>query len=108
MSCWREVPSFARPADGGPQLAARRRSSGKRFSTLSPSSAWARSPVRYDLAMRRVLDFGLIAGFLAVDFLFFHDILKAGEVTTIPQYMTGFLSVAVFVVCSRSLFASRG
>jgi hypothetical protein len=29
--------------------------------------------------MRRVLDVGLILGFLAVDFLFFHDIFKAGE-----------------------------
>lgn len=53
--------------------------------------------------MRRVLDLGLIVGFLAVDFLFFHDIFKAGEVTTVPQYMTGFLSIAVFAVCSQSL-----
>jgi hypothetical protein len=53
--------------------------------------------------MRRALDLGLIVGFLAVDFLFFHDVLKAGEVTTVPQYMTGFLSIAVFAVCSRSL-----
>jgi hypothetical protein len=47
--------------------------------------------------------FALIAGFLAVDFLFFHDIFKAGEVTTLPQYMTGFLSILVFTICSRSL-----
>jgi hypothetical protein len=39
--------------------------------------------------MRRLLDLCLILGFVAVDFLFFHDILKAGEVTTLPQYMTG-------------------
>lgn len=45
----------------------------------------------------------LIAGFLAVDFLFFHDVLKAGEVTTLPQYMTGVLSLAVFAICARSL-----
>ena len=56
--------------------------------------------------MRRVLDVGLIVGFLAVDFLFFHDILKAGEVTTLPQYMTGFLSVLVFAICSQSLLMS--
>jgi hypothetical protein len=53
--------------------------------------------------MRRVLDVGLIVGFLAVDFLFFHDIFKAGEVTTLPQFMTGFLSILVFAICSQSL-----
>jgi len=57
--------------------------------------------------MRRVLDVGLILGFLAVDFLFFHDIFKAGEVTTLPQYMTGFLSILVFAICSRSLLKSE-
>jgi hypothetical protein len=56
--------------------------------------------------MRRVLDVGLILGFLAVDFLFFHDLLKPGEVTTLPQYMTGFLSVAVLVICGQSLLKS--
>lgn len=56
--------------------------------------------------MRRVLDVGLIVGFLAVDFLFFHDIFKAGEVTTLPQYLTGFLSVLVFAICSQSLLKS--
>ena len=33
--------------------------------------------------MRRALDISLILGFLAVDFLFFHDLLEAGEVTTL-------------------------
>ena len=56
--------------------------------------------------MRRVLDAGLIFGFLAVDFLFFHDLFKAGEVTTLPQYMTGFLSILVFAVCAQSLLKS--
>jgi hypothetical protein len=56
--------------------------------------------------MRRVLDVGLIGGFLAVDFLFFHDIFKSGEVTTLPQYMTGFLSILVFASCSQSLLKS--
>lgn len=56
--------------------------------------------------MRRILDVGLIVGFLAVDFLFFHDILKAGEVTTLPQYMTGVLSVVVFAICGQSLLQS--
>ncbi len=53
--------------------------------------------------MRRALDISLILGFLAVDFLFFHDLLKAGEVTTIPQYMTGMLSILVFAICGQSL-----
>ena len=57
--------------------------------------------------MRRVLDVGLILGFLAVDFLFFHDIFKAGEVTTLPQYMTGFLSILVIAICSQSLLKSE-
>ena len=60
----------------------------------------------YNRAMRRVLDVGLVVGFLAVDFLFFHDVFKAGEVTTVPQYMTGFLSILVFAVCAQSLAQS--
>ena len=56
--------------------------------------------------MRRTLDVALIVGFLAVDFFFFHDVLKAGEVTTLPQYMTGVLSIAVFAICSQSLVRS--
>jgi hypothetical protein len=53
--------------------------------------------------MRRALDAALILGFLAVDFLFFHDLFKAGEVTTLPQYMTGVLSLLVIAICGRSL-----
>ena len=56
--------------------------------------------------MRRTLDLGLIAGFLFVDFLFFHDLLKPGEVTTLPQYMTGVLSIVVFAICAQSLVRS--
>ena len=57
--------------------------------------------------MRRALNLSLILGFLAVDFLFFHDLFKAGEVTTLPQYMTGFLSVLVFAICAQSLLTQR-
>ncbi len=57
--------------------------------------------------MRRALDISLILGFLAVDFLFFHDLLKAGEVTTVPQYMTGMLSILVFAICGQSLLTQR-
>jgi hypothetical protein len=56
--------------------------------------------------MRRGVDVALILGFLAVDFLFFHDLFKTGEVTTVPQYMTGVLSVFVFSVCAQSLLKS--
>jgi hypothetical protein len=56
--------------------------------------------------MRRVLDLTLNAGFVAVDFFFFHDILKAGEVTSLPQYMTGVLSLAVFAICAQSVLKS--
>ena len=64
--------------------------------------AWA-----YNRGMRRTLAVVLIVGFLFVDFLFFHDLLKPGEVTTLPQYMTGFLSILVFVVCAQSLLKPR-
>jgi hypothetical protein len=57
--------------------------------------------------MRRGLDAALILGFLVVDFLFFHDIFKSGEVTTVPQYLTGLLSVAVFAVCGSSLLTGK-
>jgi len=49
------------------------------------------------------MDLLLIVGFLAVDFLFFHDVFKAGEITTPAQYMTGFLSILVIAVCGQSL-----
>jgi hypothetical protein len=56
--------------------------------------------------MRKGLDIALIVGFLVVDFLFFHDLLKSGEVTTVPQYMTGLLSLCVFAICGQSLLKS--
>ena len=57
--------------------------------------------------MRRPLAVVLILGFLAVDFLFFHDVLKPGEITTLPQYMTGLLSILVFAVCTQSLLKPK-
>ncbi len=53
--------------------------------------------------MRKTLDVALILGFLAVDFLFFHDFFKAGEVITLPQYLTGLLSIPVLIGSLRSL-----
>lgn len=53
--------------------------------------------------MRKLLDIVLIIGFLAVDLLFFHDALKAGEVITMPQYLTGILSLIVIIRSAISL-----
>jgi hypothetical protein len=53
--------------------------------------------------MRKLLDLILIMGFLVVDFFFFHDFFKAGEAISLPQYLTGILSVIVIVMSVRSL-----
>ncbi len=53
--------------------------------------------------MQKLISVLLIIGFLAVDFLFFHDILKPGEVITLPQYLTGILSILVFVISIQYL-----
>ncbi len=55
--------------------------------------------------MRKFSDVVLILGFLAVDFFFFHDIFKAGEATSLPQYMTGILSLIVIARSAISLFS---
>lgn len=55
----------------------------------------------------KTMDIVLILGFLAVDFFFFHDFFKAGETTSIAQYLTGFLSILVFVMSARSLLAKK-
>jgi hypothetical protein len=56
--------------------------------------------------MKKALAATLIVGFLLVDFLFFHDVMKPGEVTTFPQYLTGLLSIPVVVVAA--LYLLRG
>ncbi len=56
--------------------------------------------------MKRALAAALIVGFLLVDFLFLHDIFKAGEDVTFAQYLTGVLSIPVLVVCA--LYLLRG
>ena len=43
-----------------------------------------------------------------MDFLFFHDILKPGEVLTLPQYLTGLLSIPVIVVSFLYLLRGTG
>jgi len=54
--------------------------------------------------MRKIIDVVLVVGFLFVDFLFFHDLLKYGEMTSFAQYLTGILSIPVFVISLQSLF----
>lgn len=54
--------------------------------------------------MKQAVSILLILGFLFVDFLFFHDIFKPGEITTLPQYLTGILSIPVIIVALQNLF----
>ena len=58
--------------------------------------------------MKKTLAIVLIVGFVSVDFLFFHDILKPGEVVTFPQYLTGLLSIPVMVLAFLYLLRSTG
>lgn len=53
--------------------------------------------------MKNLIDISLIIGFLVVDFLFFHDLLKVGEVITAANYLTGILSVVVIIRSVGSL-----
>jgi hypothetical protein len=53
--------------------------------------------------MRKGTSAVLILGFLFVDFLFFHDMLKPGEQTTLPQYLTGLLSIPVLLLAAQEL-----
>jgi hypothetical protein len=52
--------------------------------------------------MKKLTNAVLIIGFLAVDFLFFHDFFKSGEIITLPQYMTGILSILVITTAAWS------
>ncbi len=58
------------------------------------------------VSMKKLAAIILIIGFLAVDFLLFHDILKPGEVTTFPQYLIGGLSILVFALSAQILLES--
>ena len=52
--------------------------------------------------MKKLIDIVLIVGFLAVDFFFFHDVLKPGESISLAQYLTGALSI---IVVARSAYS---
>jgi hypothetical protein len=62
-----------------------------------PKSSQERGNVKKALAV------ALIVGFLLVDFLFFHDIFKAGETVTFAQYLTGVLSIPVLIISALYL-----
>jgi hypothetical protein len=53
--------------------------------------------------MKKIISIVLLLGFLFVDFLFFHDIFKPGETTSLAQYLTGLLSLPVFAVSMQEL-----
>jgi hypothetical protein len=53
--------------------------------------------------MKKFINIILILGFLFVDFLFFHDIFKVGETTSLAQYLTGILSIIVIIQSIRRL-----
>jgi uncharacterized membrane protein len=57
--------------------------------------------------MKNIISIVLIAGFLFVDFLFFHDVFKPGEVTTAAQYLTGILSIPVIIYSFHTLLGHR-
>lgn len=57
--------------------------------------------------MKKIVAIIMILGFAAVDFLFFHDLFKPGEITNIAQILTGFLSIPVFVVAVQSLLKTK-
>ncbi|MDB5265393.1 MAG: hypothetical protein JWM39_106 [Parcubacteria group bacterium] len=57
--------------------------------------------------MKKLIDVVLIIGFLLVDFLMFHDLLKTGEAHTMTEYLTGFLSILVIGLSIQSLFKNK-
>jgi hypothetical protein len=57
--------------------------------------------------MKKIISIILGAGFLFVDFLFFHDIFKPGETTSVAQYLTGILSIPVIVVSVQELLKNN-
>jgi len=58
--------------------------------------------------VKKALAIALIVGFSLVDFLFFHDIFKAGEEVTVAQYLTGVLSIPVLIVSGLYLLRDTG
>lgn len=57
--------------------------------------------------MKKLLDIVLVLGFLFVDLIFFHDVFKPGETTSVGQWLTGILSIPVIIMSIQSLLGSR-
>ena len=57
--------------------------------------------------MRKVIDVLLILGFLFIDLIFFHDVFKPGETTSIGQWLTGILSILVFALSIQELLKNN-
>jgi len=53
--------------------------------------------------MKKLVYIVLILGFLFVDLIFFHDVFKPGETTSIGQWLTGLLSIPVIIISIQSL-----
>ncbi|HEX5429508.1 MAG TPA: hypothetical protein VFX17_00310 [Patescibacteria group bacterium] len=53
--------------------------------------------------MKKLIYIILILGFLFLDFLLFHDILKPGETYTVADFLTGVLSILVIIVSVKAL-----
>jgi len=88
--------------EGGVDLRSQRTSVSRGCSGAVSKSPQERGNVKKALAV------ALIVGFLLVDFLFFHDIFKAGEAVTFAQYLTGVLSIPVLVVSALYLLRDTG
>jgi uncharacterized membrane protein len=57
--------------------------------------------------MKKLTCIVLILGFLFVDLIFFHDVFKPGETTSIGQWLTGILSIPVFVISIQALLGDQ-
>jgi hypothetical protein len=57
--------------------------------------------------MKKLVFLVLIIGFLFVDMLFFHDIFKPGETTSLAQWLTGILSIPVFIISIQSILSDN-
>jgi uncharacterized integral membrane protein len=56
--------------------------------------------------MKKLVYVVLILGFLFVDLIFFHDVFKPGETTSVGQWLTGILSIPAIIIFLQSLLTS--
>ena len=61
---------------------------------------------RLEVRVNYAINFALIIGFVCLDWLRFHDILKP-EIPTGADWLTGILSLLVFYVATQSILHSR-